>query len=335
MDDQRKEPGLPQDILDAISNCLSDSPQELVGVMMFLANERDPTNYIRIFKSVMANDQVFREILKNLAKDAEKLVKNPEFQRIMADIWNDYLEPSTKSNIGHGQRINYLEILKKKDQFHTVTTFNFLQALSTIPPSAQAQMIRSAANAAEMILGGSMAVAVRQSANTALQLAKSTSGKLVTVGLVAVYLSYEVMQSLHRWWKGEITGVRCAKNIIDSCVGLAAGVGGGFAGAAIGTAISPGLGTIIGGVVGGVISSTVASTFSDWATQKIFNLPKEEALENAYRFLGLSYGASNNEINSCFRLLALEYHPDKGGSYEDWHKLQLSLGLIKISKGEI
>ena len=102
------------------------------------------------------------------------------------------------------------------------------------------------------------------------------------------------------------------------------GVGGGFAGTAIGTAILPVVGTAIGGFVGGIAAASVMSALSDWVTQKIFNLPKEEALENAYRFLGLSYGASNDQINTAFNRLVLKknkYDSDKGGSYEDWHKL--------------
>ena len=95
------------------------------------------------------------------------------------------------------------------------------------------------------------------------------------------------------------------------------------------------MGSIIGAVLGGVTSATAANKISDWLTQKLFNLPKGAALENAYNFLGLEYGASNDEINSTFRQLALKYHPDKGGSYDDWHKLQVAMAIIKLSKGEI
>ena len=179
-----------------------------------------------------------------------------------------------------------------------------------------------------------MALVLRQSASNALSLTRSASGKLVGVTLAVIYLSYEIYQDICRWWKGEISGVRCAKNVIDGIASMAAGVGAGLAGAAIGTAILPGVGSAIGGFVGGNAAASVMRALSDWVTQKIFNLPKEEALENSHRFLGLSYGASNDEINAAFKRLVLKYHPDKGGSYKDWHKLQVSMAVIKASKGE-
>lgn len=65
--------------------------------MMFLANQEDPTKYLQILRAVMANDQAFRGVLKNLAEDAKQLQTN----RIIADIWNNYLEPSAKNDVGH------------------------------------------------------------------------------------------------------------------------------------------------------------------------------------------------------------------------------------------
>ena len=206
------------------------------------------------------------------------------------------------------------------------------QTLSKLLPSSEARIVNAITNAA--VLPNRMALAIRQSANIALNLSKCISGKMFGFTLAAVYLSYEIYKDICRWWKGEISGVRCVKNVIDGTASMAAGVGGGFAGAAIGTALIPGVGTVIGGIVGGITAASVMSALSDWVTQKIFNLPKEEALENAYRFLGLSYGASNDQINAAFKRLVLKYHPDKGGSYEDWHKLQVSMAVIKASKGE-
>jgi hypothetical protein len=124
-------------------------------------------------------------------------------------------------------------------------------------------------------------------------------------------------------------------------------IGGGIVGATAGSSIVNGfglkssstpmaMGSIVGAVIFGVTSATAANKISDWLTQKLFNLPKgADALENAYMFLGLDCGASNDEINSSFRQLALKCHPDKGGSYDDWHKLQVAMTIIKLSKGEI
>jgi hypothetical protein len=234
----------------------------------------------------------------------------------------------------------------------TTAAYNFIYTLSKFHPTLQDEVVKLLIQAAEAVGGSNVALSLSKSFESLLKVTKSTSGKLVSVGLVAVYLTIEAWNQLQLWWNGEITGKRCAKNIIDSFAGLAAGYGGGVAGAAagssivngigvaMGTVVAPGaiaIGSVIGAVVGGVAFATAANHLSDWLTQKIFNLPKDAAVENAYIFLELKYGdgPSNDKINSSFRHLALKYHPDKGGSYDDCHKLQIAMAVIKLSKGEI
>ena len=122
--------------------------------------------------------------------------------------------------------------------------------------------------------------------------------------------------------------------MIDTTVSYAAGVGGGFGGAAIGTLLVPGVGTVVGGIVGGIAAASLADVLVDWLTRKLFDVPKDVALENAYAFLGISCSSSNSEINSAYRKLALRYHSDKGGDQENWDK-HYSMGVIKLSKGDL
>ena len=325
---------LATDILDKISRCLSDSPEKLARLLYFLVKEENVERYERVLRSVIDNVVAFKNIVEKLVNDVDHLETDPEYRRLMADIWNNYLKPNEKADVGNGHQRFDLQLYLRRDQTQAIFTINFIETLSRLPPSSQAQIVSAITNVAETVLPSGMALALRQSASNALSLTRGASGKLVGVTLAAVYLSYEIYKDICRWWKGEISGVRCVKNVIDGTASMAAGVGGGFAGAAIGTALIPGVGTVIGGIVGGITAASVMSALSDWVTQKIFNLPKEEALENAYRFLGLSYGASNDQINAAFKRLVLKYHPDKGGSYEDWHKLQVSMAVIKASKGE-
>lgn len=64
-----------------------------------------------------------------------------------------------------------------------------------------------------------------------MQVSKLPAGKMVPVGLQAINLTFEAWNNLKLWWRGEISGKRCAKNIIDSLAGIAGGYGGGIAGA--------------------------------------------------------------------------------------------------------
>lgn len=113
-----------------------------------------------------------------------------------------------------------------------------------------------------------------------------------------------------RWWNGEISGKRCAKNCIDAAFTITVGAAGGLGGGLFGALVGP-VGFFAGGIIGGYISSKAAETMVDWLTQKIFSLPKDEATEKAYNYLGVKMSASNDEVNFAFRKLCLEHHPDK------------------------
>jgi hypothetical protein len=330
---------LPQDIVKKISEYLRDQPEKLVTLMCFFSDHDNQSTqkYIQTLRAVFNNEKAFQGIVDKLVEDTTKLRDDPNYLLVMADIWNNYLEPNEKKNVGDGQRFDFQSILSTRELMGATASasYNFIATLSKLDSSAQGRVITLIINVAENTVGTDLALTLSQRFNNLLQVSRSPAGKMVSVGLLAVYLTIEAWNNLKLWYNGEISGKRCAKSIIDSLAGAVGGYGGGMAGAAMGTYIFPGVGTVIGAVVGSVAGTTVTSSLSDWATLMMFDLPKSVALENAYIFLGLQNGASNDEINSSFRRLALRYHPDKGGNYDDWHKLQLSMGIVKLSKGEI
>ena len=172
-------------------------------------------------------------------------------------------------------------------------------------------------------------------ADEVVGLVNKAGGTIVMVALAAIHLTYDVIVNLKRWWNGEISGPRCAKNIMDSFLTIGAGVAGGLVGSLVGSFAGP-VGTVIGGVAGGIASSAAANALSDRLTQWLFGVPKSEALENAYRFLGVPMTASNSEVNTAYRHLCLKHHPDKpGGSREDFHFLQLNMATIKAARGAL
>jgi DnaJ domain len=196
-----------------------------------------------------------------------------------------------------------------------------------LPASQQARVLAIIPRLA----GQGSAVAIYAGRTAAL--INSVGGNVVLVTLSAVYLSWEALLSLKQWWTGEISGKRCAKQIIDATLTLGASVGGGLAGAAIGSLVGP-VGSVAGALIGGLVASYGAEKLTDWLTQKIFDLPKDVATEKAYDFLGLKPSASNSEINAAFRKLCLMYHPDKGGNMEKFLQLQTMMGIIKLHRGE-
>lgn len=157
-------------------------------------------------------------------------------------------------------------------------------------------------------------------------------GKVAAAALVVLYLSLEAYQSIKKWWNNEITGKRCAKNIVDA-LGSAGGlVAGGYAGGATGLGLFGPLGLVVGSVIGGVVGENVSNMIMDHLTRTLFDLPKDVALENAYKILGVHHKADNNEINCLYRELCLKLHPDKGGSLEAFQELQSAMAVIKIAR---
>jgi len=158
---------------------------------------------------------------------------------------------------------------------------------------------------------------------------------LLKLGWATLSLGWDVIQNLRRWWKGEISGKRCVKNIIDCSVGITTGFVAGAVGSSAGTLVGGPVGSFLGGLGIGIKASNAARSLSDRLTRWIFGLPKSEALENAYRFLHLKASASNYEINSAYRKLALQYHPDKvTGNRDKWLQLQYYIAIIREAKEE-
>ena len=165
-------------------------------------------------------------------------------------------------------------------------------------------------------------------ADEIVSLASRRCGTGVMVGVACVYLVYSAYKNITRWWKREISGKRCIKNVLDAMFTTGAGIAGGVVG---GFLLGP-IGSMVCGIVGGWVSAAGGAFISDYLTQKLFGLPQEEALENAYRYLDVEMTASNAKVNTSFRKLCLQHHPDKGGQTEEFFILQAHMAIIKASR---
>ena len=171
---------------------------------------------------------------------------------------------------------------------------------------------------------------VETSLDDVVRVVDNSTGDLVMGGIAAIRLCCEAYAEIQRWWKGEISGKRCVKNLSDTALTIGGGVAGGWGAAALlsfFTVSFPGI--CLGSVFAGWAASVSMESISDILTRWVFGLPKEEALENAYRHLGVPVTATDAEVNRAFRKLCLKKHPDKGGSIEEFLALQVQMEIIR------
>lgn len=87
-----------------------------------------------------------------------------------------------------------------------------------------------------------------------------------------------------------------------------------------------------GAAVGSLLGMAICGFTSEFLTQKLFGIPKEEALENAYNYLGVKCNGTNDVVNTAFRKLCRKHHPDKGGNVKEFYVLQQHMQIIKESR---
>ena len=132
------------------------------------------------------------------------------------------------------------------------------------------------------------------------------------------------------------------------------GAGGSAVGGAIGTALMPGTGTVIGSVVGGVCGSIsfgklVNDKFEDWwrgykihyvkDNKQILNLSLQYFGFDANDFMDDAI-VNTESVTFRYKERCKVYHPDKGGSKEEWiclvnHFAIVTDALRKRDKGKV
>lgn len=317
---------IPNDILEGLEEAFRHDPKTLGRVMFFLSDciaENKAGTYIKQLKRSLKNATVFKDFAERIAEKTKATDIDEKYRQTMQEV-------NLPKYANNGQ-VFELAIPKNIPRESYVPLACFMRAVARLPQeSYDALSLAVAESGGTVALYGVKALSVARKALP-----------VVRAALITACLANEVLQNIKRWWNGEIPGTLCVKNIIDSGVGVAGGVAGGIggnmAGAWIGAFFGPlgmAAGALGGAIAGSVIGSKTAEYLSDRLTVWIFGLPKEEALAKAYLFFELSSSASNSDINSRYRKLALEYHPDKGGDKEMWTKLQYYLAIIREARGE-
>lgn len=123
------------------------------------------------------------------------------------------------------------------------------------------------------------------------------------------YTFGKMVSSVTSWWRGEITGQQVAADVFES------------------------VGLFVGRQFGGDAGAVFGGGFGRKAAELVFGLPPQTALEKAYRYFGLEQSATNAEIERKHRELARRFHPDQGGTHDEFIRLQSHYSIILERRG--
>jgi hypothetical protein len=322
------------DVLEKLVEVFKDQEEDLCRILYFLDEEdkayKDCVDrpYAPQWQSLRATvkmDKAFREFAKRLSNETKRAENDDEFRKRMNIVHEQMMSHCDDAvGIEDSQKLDPSRLLNR-DSTSASIFGGLTRAWNIIPCESQVSVMN--------YLGSISSRSAMTAFDDVVGIASKAGGAVVMVGLAAVYLSYNAYINIKRWWNGEISGKRCIKNLLDATFTIGAGMAGGISGAAFGSTVGP-IGTVVGGIVGGWVCAAGTDYLSDLLTQKLFGLPKDEALENAYLHLGVVMTASNAEVNTAFRQLCLQHHPDKGGNQEDFFILQCKMGIIKQARGD-
>ncbi|XP_057315558.1 uncharacterized protein LOC130656675 [Hydractinia symbiolongicarpus] len=272
-----------------------------------------------------SSEDAFKMYASNLAADTKEAKRDPQFRKTMSEIYQNLLDVNgSPSHDGQNYHFSVakLQISKSFPELAKIWEIIGVEGQKELLP-----MIKEVC----LSLHSKNLVLV---ADELTGLVTKHGGTPIMVALSSVYLAYDAVINIRRWWKGEITGVRCVKNIIDTASGLTGGAGGGLGAAALVGYVGGGPAYVFaGGIFGSIFGHYLGETISDRLTQWIFGIPKSAALEEAYNYLGVKPTDSNDKINQAYHQLSRKYHPDKAsGKDEDFIKVQVAMEVIKNSR---
>uniref|UniRef100_A0A914VTU2 J domain-containing protein n=1 Tax=Plectus sambesii TaxID=2011161 RepID=A0A914VTU2_9BILA len=307
-------------VVKKLDSAITDKTQ-LTEILFYLGHQDEANRGYKnsaawkTLRDLLESNEAFIAYAQRLLQEVDKN-KQP-IRDSMLEVYENLHLQGKKSNAGTPLTLDFGALT-------VCGSIGFAHAWVHITPEAQVKILA--------VLPHIMQPLAVSTAGSAVALVNTCGHEAKTV-FATVYLTYEAIKSIHSWWKGEITGKRAAKNIVESCATVAAGAGGSVAGAALGSLSGP-IGMVVGGVLGGIAASAAAGIISDTLTQELFDIPKDEALERAYNFLGVSRRSTDDDITKAYRSLCLKYHPDKGGSQQNFLKLQSCMGIIQVAREE-
>ena len=148
------------------------------------------------------------------------------------------------------------------------------------------------------------------------------------------YYGWQALELIDSWRKGEKSGKEVALAFVIETGSVLGGIAGGTAGHVVGAAAGRLVGcelcgSIVGSVIGAWIGSAAGQAFIEVFFANFFALTPDKGLNEAYAYYDANPSTSVEELNKKYRTLAKQHHPDKGGSQQEFLKLNLYLDVIR------
>eukprot|EP00483_Globobulimina_turgida_P001436 UN01438 len=217
--------------------------------------------------------------------------------------------------------------------------------LSSLSPSNPARVLAN--NPAPSTIGAVIGTQIFNSASTASNvLTETINTGAITAGIVT---SIQFVSDTYYCVRGKMPakelGRRVVRNSTVNGTAVIGGAGGSAVGGAIGTALMPGTGTVIGSVIGGVCGSIgfgklVNDKFEDWWRGYKIHYVKDsnEILNLSLSYFGFDIKDFKDDDIVTMETVTLRYkerckvyHPDKGGSREEWITLVNHFAVVTDS----
>ena len=226
-----------------IFQLFSDSPENFARIIFFLDEEsklfqgEEESPVWKTLKYAVRSPEAFKMYALKLADDTKQIEKNARFKEIFREIYEQMMN-GTDDCEDDGKQLAPLK------QNLISSSFPGMNMMWNVVGLEGRNQIISIILRVARTINTSQTVSVLDDALGLI----SKQGNLVAAALAAVYLTVTAIKSLYKWYIGEISGKRCAKDIIDSFGSVGGGVAGGLAGANIGAFAGPG-GVLLGKLI--------------------------------------------------------------------------------------
>ena len=207
-------------VMRMVSQIFEDNPEKLAQITMILGFENDP-RYVRVLDELISNPEAFKSAALHIIEDMEESKKLPEYRKLMAVMYDSMLKGKDSEEI-----IDF-EWIENDEAFQVGTQFNILRALRQLPKKSQKEIFKQIKPFTKALLQTAMPSELKKYAMNSLAIIeKHGRSDIIPETIVLAQLSWQTYQNILRWYNGEISGHRCAKNIIDDIATVSGGIGG-------------------------------------------------------------------------------------------------------------